>query len=74
MLLEVRLFATFRQGRFKTKQMELPEGLLSGDLLDDLGIVRKEVGILLVNGKHANEETTLNASDIVAVFPAIGGG
>ena len=54
--------------------MELPEGLLSGDLLDDLGIVRKEVGILLVNGKHANEDTTLNAGDVVAVFPAIGGG
>ena len=74
MLLEVRLFATFRQGRFKTKQMELPEGLLIADLLKKLNILKKDVGILLLNGKHCGEDTTLSDGDIVAVFPAIGGG
>ena len=74
MLLEVRLFATFRQGRFKAKQMELPEGFVLAGLLEKLDIDKKDVGILLVNGKHSDEDINLNAGDIVAIFPAVGGG
>jgi sulfur carrier protein len=74
MLLEVRLFATFRQGRFKMKEIQLPEGLLLGELLVNLDISKKDVGILLVNGRHSNEDAILNAGDTVAIFPAVGGG
>ncbi|MCF7955450.1 MAG: MoaD/ThiS family protein [Phycisphaerae bacterium] len=74
MLLEVRLFATFRQERFKVKEMQLPEGLLLGGLLTKLDISKKDVGILLVNGRHSNEDVILNAGDTVAIFPAVGGG
>ena len=74
MLLEVKLFANFRQGRFKVKEMELAEGLRLGELLKDLDIDNKDVGILMVNGRHSDEDTILNAGDTVAVFPAVGGG
>jgi len=74
MLIEVRLFASFRQGRFKVKEMELPEGVRLGELLKDLDIDKKDLGILMVNGRHSDENTTLNAGDTVAIFPAVGGG
>ena len=74
MLLEVRLFATFRQGRFKVKEIQLPEGFVLAALLEKLDISKKDVGILLINGKHSDEDTVLNAGDTVAIFPAVGGG
>jgi len=74
MVLEVRLFATFRQERFKVRQMELPEGISLAGLLEMLVIDIKEVGILLVNGRNSNEDMILNAGDIVAIFPVVGGG
>ncbi|MBW8017621.1 MAG: MoaD/ThiS family protein [Planctomycetes bacterium] len=74
MLLEIRLFATFRHRRFKTKQMELPVGFLLGNLLKKLDISIKNVGILLVNGKHSDKETRLIDGDVVAIFPVVGGG
>ena len=74
MLLEVRLFATFRQGRFKVKEIQLPEGFVLAGLLEELDISINDVGILLVNGRHCKEDVILNAGDTVAIFPAVGGG
>jgi len=74
MLIEVRLFATFRQGRFKTKQIECAEASSLADLLDDLKISRKEVGILLVNGRSRSADRRLASQDVVSIFPLLGGG
>lgn len=74
MEVEVRLFATFREGRFKKRQMEFPNGSLLGDLLADLTIPTEQVGILLVNGHNASAGYTLAANDVVSIFPSIGGG
>jgi len=74
MLVEVRLFATFRQGRFKTKQIEFAEPSSLADVLDDLKISRKEVGILLVNGRSASTDRRLASQDVVSIFPLLGGG
>jgi sulfur carrier protein ThiS len=74
MVVEVRLFATLRQGRFKDRQTEFSQGSSLGDLLQELGISAKEVGILLVNGQDASVERSLSANDVVSIFPLIGGG
>jgi len=74
MVVEVRLFATLREGRFKNREMEFAEGGSLGDLLRGLRISAKEVGILLVNGKDASADRQLSARDVVSVFPLIGGG
>ncbi len=74
MVVEVKLFATFRQGRFKKKQFELPEEASVGDLLSQLGIQEKEVGILLVNGGNATGQKKLVVNDVVSIFPLIAGG
>jgi len=74
MLVEVRLFATFRQGRFKEKEMDVPEGSSLADLLTHLKIEEKEARILLVNGIAASPDHKLAPNDVVAIFPPMGGG
>lgn len=74
MVVEVRLFATLREGRFKTKEIELPQAGSLKSLLEGLNIRDDEVGILLVNGNNARGEHTLTACDVVSIFPPIGGG
>ena len=73
-MIEVRLFATFRQGRDKI--VHLPEAghTDAGAIIDALGIPREEVAILLVNGLHSKPETAVKAGDVVALFPPVGGG
>lgn len=74
MRVEVRLFATLRLGRFKHRCMEYPDHTLLTTILADLGIVEADVGVLLVNGRHADQDTPLADNDVIAVFPGIGGG
>ena len=74
MTVEVRLFASFRQGRFKTKQLDLPDGSDIAALLKQLSIQADSVGILLVEGMDAAVETELSPGKTVSIFPALGGG
>ena len=71
---EVRLFAMFREGRFKDRAMELPEGTQLRDLLRQLEIPEEKATVRLVNGHHSPLERELASGDVVAVFPAIAGG
>lgn len=74
MLIQVKLFATFRKERFAKKDMDLPNASSVTSLLEYLDIDAKQVGILLVNGQGAKVDTELSDNDVVSIFPAIGGG
>jgi len=74
MQVEVRLFAVFRQGRFNRTAMDLPEGTPLRDLILQLEIPEKEVSLPLVNGQYSPLDRALAAGDVVALFPAVGGG
>ena len=74
MKIEMRLFATLREGRGKVIPMEVPEGAQVGEITDSLGIPREEIAILLVNGRDATVERVLAEGDAVSVFPPVGGG
>lgn len=74
MVVQVRLFATLREGRFKGKEIEFPEGSQLADLLNSLRILENRTGIMLVNGRNASAEHELAANDTVSIFPSIGGG
>lgn len=74
MVVEIRLFATLREGRFRNKQIQFPEAALLGDLLENLKIPQEQVGILLVNGRTATAQSKLAEDDVVSIFPPIGGG
>lgn len=73
-MIEVRVFATLRQGRDKVTMLP-PEGIATAaDILSLLDIPAEEVSILLINGFHRKPETPVKDGDIVALFPPVGGG
>ncbi len=74
MLVQVRLFATFRKDRFKEKEMEFPEGSSVADILAHLRIVEKEARILLVNGISVTVDHKPAENDVIAIFPPMAGG
>ena len=74
MKLNIELYATFRNGRFKDEQREYPDGITVGQVVDDLGINRSEIGMALVNGRHASVEQVLSEGQVVALFSMLGGG
>jgi sulfur carrier protein len=71
---EVRLFATFRQGRDKTQVMEVEEGTTIADILRVLNIAENEVAIMLLNGKDGSADRQVKDGDVISLFPPIGGG
>jgi len=74
MEIEVNLFATLREGRFRSKTLTFPSGSTVGDVCQQLAIGASEVAILMVNGSAALREQTLRPGDEVSLFPALGGG
>jgi len=74
MLLTVKLFATFRQGRFEVAELERPDQSTVASLLDDLAIPRAELGFVLVQGRHAELDHRPPAGATVSIFPKVGGG
>jgi molybdopterin converting factor small subunit len=74
MRITIKLFATFRDGRYKVNIQELPEGIRVEDILQSLEITPEEVAICLVNGRDANAQTLLTDGDTLALFPPVGGG
>jgi len=74
MELTIRLFANFRDGRFTQAAREVAPGTTVGEIADSLHIARDEVGVLFVNGRHAEFDLAPSAGDVVAIFPKVGGG
>jgi molybdopterin synthase sulfur carrier subunit len=74
MEVQVRLFSSLREGRFKRRALELAEPARLGDLLRRLAIAEKHVSISLVNGRFCGLDEPLADRDVVALFPPIGGG
>jgi len=74
MLITIKLFATFREGRFKLEERDVPEGTTIADVLKSLDIAEEEIGTLFVKGRHAETDRVLKAGEAVAIFPLVGGG
>lgn len=73
-MIEVRVFATLRQGRDKISMLPPEPFSTAGDILKHLGIPAEEVSILLINGFHKGAEDPVKDGDILALFPPVGGG
>lgn len=74
MKLTVKLFAYFRDDRFVTEVREYPDTITVGEIIDQLGIDRNDVGITMINSKHCNIDTVPLDGDVFAIFPMVGGG
>jgi molybdopterin synthase sulfur carrier subunit len=72
----IKLFAQYRDERFKVEQRVYKSGTIVQDIMDELGISehRLPLGVLMVNSKHNKEEYVLQEGDILALFPKVGGG
>lgn len=70
----IKLFATFRNGRFKIEQQELPEGTNCRAVVLGLGLTEAEIGVVLVNGRHEPLSYVLQDGDTLSLFPLVGGG
>lgn len=71
---EVRLFATFRQGRFDKRVLDLPAGTRLREVVRDLRIPEHDISLPLVNGRYVALDRELQPHDVVSLFPAVGGG
>lgn len=74
MQITVKLFATFRNNRFKTAGQEHPEGTACREVMLALGLTEEEIGVVMVNGRHAVLGQVLRDGDTLSLFPLIGGG
>lgn len=70
----VKLFADLRKGREKIQELTLSEGATAMTILDDLAIPRKDVMILLINGRNGTDHEPLKGGDVLSLFPPSGGG
>jgi sulfur-carrier protein len=74
MTITVKLFASFRDNRFKISAKEQSDGTDCHKIVRDLGITEEEVGIVLINGRHFSMDQVLMDGDTLAIFPLVGGG
>jgi len=72
--LTIRLFAFFREGRFREQEQEIPARDTVRDIVLALGIDPAEVGVTMINSRHCSLDQVPVQGDQVAIFPVIGGG
>lgn len=73
-MIEVRLYATLREGRGKIVMLEPEKAANARAVLNLLEIPVEDVAILLINGFHRRPEDTVKDGDVLALFPPVGGG
>ena len=73
-MIEVRFFATLRNGRGKITEVSAEEVSTAGDILSRFEIPADEVAILLINGFHSKPADPVKDGDIISLFPPVGGG
>ena len=72
----VKLFAQYREGRFKVDKKIYPSNITAGEIVKDIDINEDElpIGVLMVNGRHVGKEHVLKDGDNFSIFPKVGGG
>lgn len=70
----VKLFANLRDNREKEQLMDLREGMTPRDVIRKLEIPFEDVAIIMINGRRKKPDSELLDKDILALFPAVGGG
>ena len=73
-MIEIRLFATFREGREKVYFLDSKDYKNAYEVLDYFKIPHEEVAIYLINGRHSKLDDYIKEGDILAIFPPVGGG
>lgn len=80
MRITVRLLASYRRYLPEDHDdhagfvLEIPAGTTVAEVMDGLPVPKDDACTFLVNGSHARRDQVLLDGDVLAVFPAVGGG
>jgi sulfur carrier protein ThiS len=74
MQVQVRLYATFREGRFNEQMREYLPGTSIRKVLEELGIDESQVGTVFIDFKYATVDQQLHEGARLGIFPMVGGG
>jgi sulfur carrier protein ThiS len=74
MIITVKLFASYRVGRFKERGMEFPAGTPAQQIIETLAIPHSASSIVLVNGNRVALNHPLQDGDTLTLLPLIAGG
>jgi molybdopterin converting factor small subunit len=79
MKIEVALYATLTQylppgAQNRKAAIEVRDGATIREVMTQLGIPQNHPNMLLVNGKHAGDDTALRDGEVLSVFPPLAGG
>jgi len=74
MKITVKLFASFRTGRFDVETTDYPPGTTVAAVAELLRLSTAELGIMICNHRHVKLDYELTEGDILALFPLLGGG
>jgi len=70
----VKLFATFRNDRFKEKRCEYEAGTMVSQVIEELNLPEDQIGAVLVNARHVEDDQELKDGDTLSISPLVGGG
>ena len=70
----INLVGPFRIGRFKEAVREYSSGTCVSEIVNELSIPLRLLGIVLINNIHAGVEDVLKDGDTVCLLPFIDGG
>lgn len=74
MNITVKLFATFRFGRFAAATRQYPPQTQISEIIRELQIPDTEISMIMLNGRHADPDQFLCEGDSIALFPIVAGG
>ncbi len=80
MIVEIKIFSTLKRYVAESDMLvgnnrwEIPEGMTACELGKKLKIPEKEIKIILINGRKADDDHVLNEGDSVYIFPLLMGG
>lgn len=74
MQITIKLYATLRIGRFAEAARQYPQGARIADVVSQLHIPVREIGMIMLNNRHADPGQELDDGDNLSIFPPEGGG
>ncbi|MCP4164355.1 MAG: MoaD/ThiS family protein [Chloroflexi bacterium] len=79
MKISLKFIATYRKylpptAKGSVYEMEVAAGITATALLAQFGVPLGNASVILVNGRAPDADYALQEGDVVAAFPAVGGG
>jgi len=71
---KIKLVGAFRVGRFIEETREFRAGISVQDVIDSLQLPERILGIVLINGEHAEFSSPLKDGDHLTIMPILEGG